>query len=289
MQKADASNVVYAQLKSAFSNLSKISPKNADKAYSLFRTVELDIEGSRGTGVGTGVRDLGVVIVSAICVRNGVSTDAADAAAAKIGPRKTRLFKIFAEAGFSGIPDILCSTDGYRHDYSDSSGLDDSLEEAAKLLRPIIKTKPVGHIGQYILLKLSSGTRSPAGDFYIYLSTLNYQLMQRSITAGVPEPFIVPITTSSSTVVPNTKIYFPLLFISQKKINNNNIFPKFSFTNHPGKQQLVYTVTREFQIQHPKNSRPPRLSSDKKSVFLTREIVAKNLEPIAKTVPISLL
>ena len=162
-------------------------------------------------------------------------------------------------------------------------------KEAAKLLRPIIKTKPVGHIGQYILLKLSSGTRSPAGDFYIYLSTLNYQLMQRSITAGVPEPFIVPITTSSSTVVPNTKIYFPLLFISQKKINNNNIFPKFSFTNHPGKQQLVYTVTREFQIQHPKNSRPPRLSSDKKSVFLTREIVAKNLEPIAKTVPISLL
>jgi len=287
MQKTDASNLVYAQLKTAFSKLAKISSKSADKAYSLFRTVELNIGGS---GV-TSISDLGVVIVSAICVRNGVSTEAANAAAAKIGPRKTRLCKIFAEAGYLGTPDVLCSTDGYRHDYGLGDGVE--IEEAAKLLRPAIRTKPVGHIGQYILLKLSSGNGNAAGDFYIYLSTMNYQLMQRGAISEsqTPEPFIVPVTTSSPTVVPNTKIYFPLLFISQKKINK--LSNKFSFTNHPGKQQLVYTITKEFQIQHPRaltsNRNSNRLSFDKKCVFLTREIVAKNLQPIAKTVPISLL
>jgi len=285
MQKTDASNLVYAQLKTAFSELAKISSKSADKAYSLFRTVELDIGGSGVTSVG----DLGVVIVSAICVRNGVSTEAANAAAAKISPRKTRFCKIFAETAL--LPDVLCSTDGYRHDYGLGDGVE--IEEAAKLLRPAIRTKPVGHIGQYILLKLSSGNGNAADYFYIYLSTMNYQLMQRGTISESqnPEPFIVPVTTSSPTVVPNTKIYFPLLFISQKKINK--LSNKFSFTNHPGKQQLVYTITKEFQIQHPRalgsNRNSNRLSMDKKCVFLTREIVAKNLQPIAKTVPISLL
>jgi len=185
-------------------------------------------------------------------------------------PKKTDLCR---SSGPASLPDIMCSTDGLCHDYGTRSDPNSPVNAAAKLLRPLLFRDAIMNVPrelcQYRLLGL-------AGFGFIYLSILNYHLMQRT-----GELIHVPVTLSSNTVIPNTEILFPLIF-HRGKVSSLGEY-KCSFLNHPAKLQQVYRVKLPFDIVHQSLGNQDRLSADKKSVFLTRKTFENNLEPIAKT------
>lgn len=229
------------------------------------------------------VLDVGPIIANALS-HGALSVTPTETAKLQIDPQKTRLCKFLK----GNLPDILCSTDGRRHDY----GLyRNDVDAAATELLPVAFSKrfAIGktphYLGQYTFLRIQKVNDRNTSD--VFIPRLTYQLMPQNISQNLAQDdvFHVPVTTETNCVVPKTKVDFPLFFRSRSVATPH----KFYFSPSQKKAQAVYSVRETFELHHPKSPGKPgdnRLGFSKKCVFLDDDTVLKNLLLFAKTTPI---
>ena len=248
----------------------------------------LKFSSQSGTGEAS-VIALGPIVANAVSLRrNAKSLVISQTAAEKLlnNPKKTELARLLDCA----LPDVLCSTDGRRHDYGIFDYPQDVQKSAVGLLPDalapsvafkISKSLPVlpNHLGQYTFLRiLMVNARDPVD---VFVSRLTYQLMPREDAEY--GKFHVPATTRTDTVVPKSRVLFPLLFEGGRR-------NKFSLVPSQTKPQKVYEIRAVFDLYHPKSATVKefnRLGFDKKCVFLDDETISKNLSFIGKTTQVT--
>lgn len=233
---------------------------------------------------------LGPIVANAVSLRRnakslgkslGIVIDRTTAEKLLKNPRKTELARLLDCA----LPDVLCSTDGRRHDYGIFDYPQDLQTSAVGLLPDELVLSVAfkipkelvlpNHLGQYTFLRiLMVNARDPVD---VFVSRLTYQLMPREDAEY--GRFRVPATTRTDTVVPKSRVLFPLLFEGGRR-------NKYSLVPSQTKQQKVYEIQAVFDLYHPKSATVKefnRLGFDKKCVFLDDETISKNLLFIGKT------
>ena len=244
-----------------------------------------------GDGQMAAVIALGPIVANAVSLRRNAKSPGiviSQTAAEKLldNPKKTQLARLLDCA----LPDVLCSTDGRRHDYGIFDYPQDVQKSAVGLLPDalapsvafkISKSLPVlpNHLGQYTFLRiLMVNARDPVD---VFVSRLTYQLRPREDAEY--GKFHVPATTRTDTVVPKSRVLFPLLFEGGRR-------NKFSLVPSQTRPQKVYEIRAVFDLYHPKSATVKefnRLGFDKKCVFLDDETISKNLSFIGKTTQVT--
>lgn len=233
---------------------------------------------------------LGPIVANAVSLRRnaggpGIKISQTMAEQLIGSPQKTQLAILIDCA----LPDVLCSTDGRRHDYGIFDYPQDVQKSAVGLLpdalsvtgSPMVpkKLKLPTHLGQYTFLRiLMVNARNPVD---IFVSNLTYQMMPREDAEY--GKFHVPATTRTDTVVPKSRVLFPLLFGGRRP-------NKFSLVPSQKNPQQVYEILVVFDMYHPKSTTVKefnRLGFDKKCVFLDNETISKNLLLIGKTTQVT--